>query len=98
MHTNVRTHTHTHAHTRTRTHSHTHTHTRIYAHACACLRTPTPPSKGAGEAIPAFEEAVRGMAAGGLRRLEIPGELVEELAYPIAPKATRYNAGPVPKT
>ena len=30
---------------------------------------------GAGEAIPAFEEAVSQMRVGGIRRLEIPGEL-----------------------
>ena len=53
---------------------------------------------GAGEAIPAFEEAVRGMTVGGLRRVEVPGELVERLAYPIEPKAMRYAAGPRPKT
>ena len=36
---------------------------------------------GAGEAIPAFEEAVREMRVGGIRRIEIPGELEEKLAY-----------------
>ena len=34
---------------------------------------------GSGEAIPAFEEAVEGMRVGGVRRIEIPGELEERL-------------------
>ena len=44
---------------------------------------------GAQEAIPAFEEAVAGMKVGGVRRVEIPGELEQQLAYPVD-KATRY--------
>jgi FKBP-type peptidyl-prolyl cis-trans isomerase len=36
---------------------------------------------GRGEAIPAFEEAVLEMKQGGIRRIEIPGELEEKLAY-----------------
>ena len=52
---------------------------------------------GKGEAIPAFEEAVLGMAEGGLRRFEVPGERVDALAYPLD-KETRYNKGPVPTT
>ena len=36
---------------------------------------------GRGEAIPAFEEAVHGMRVGGVRRIEIPGELEEKLGY-----------------
>ncbi|GHP09465.1 hypothetical protein PPROV_000820000 [Pycnococcus provasolii] len=52
---------------------------------------------GKGEAIKAFDEAVLGMKEGGLRRFEIPGELVDELAYTLNPK-TRYDRGPVPVT
>lgn len=36
--------------------------------------------KPAVQAIPAFEEAVAGMAAGGLRRIELPGTR-PELSY-----------------
>ena len=53
---------------------------------------------GRGQAIPAFEEAVAGMRAGGVRRVEIPGALVSQLAYPIQPKAARYERGPKPQT
>jgi len=52
---------------------------------------------GKGEAIPAFEEAITGMKQGGVRRVEIPGELVEELGYS-KQKEQRYVAGPVPQT
>jgi len=52
---------------------------------------------GKGEAIPAFEEAVGGMRQGGVRRVEIPGELEPRLGYSLD-KAQRYKAGPVPKT
>ena len=52
---------------------------------------------GSGEAIPAFEEAVEGMRVGGVRRIEIPGELEERLAYPVD-KSMRYAAGPKPFT
>ena len=52
---------------------------------------------GAGEAIPAFEEAVSQMRVGGIRRLEIPGELEEKLAYSRDP-SQRYAVGPVPQT
>ena len=38
---------------------------------------------GRGEAIPAFEEAVATMQPNGLRRVEIPGELVDKLG-PVA--------------
>jgi FKBP-type peptidyl-prolyl cis-trans isomerase len=50
---------------------------------------------GAQEAIPAFEEAVSGMKVGGVRRVEIPGELEQKLAYPVD-KQTRYAQGPKP--
>lgn len=52
---------------------------------------------GRGEAIPAFEEAVAGMRVGGVRRIEIPGELEEKLGYS-RDKALRYNVGPKPST
>lgn len=52
---------------------------------------------GRGEAIPAFEEAVVGMRVGGVRRIEIPGELEEKLGYS-RDKALRYNVGPKPTT
>ena len=52
---------------------------------------------GRGEAIPAFEEAVAGMRVGGVRRIEIPGELEEKLGYS-RDKALRYNVGPKPTT
>lgn len=52
---------------------------------------------GAGEAIPAFEEAVAQMRVGGIRRIEIPGELEEKLAYSRDP-SQRYAVGPVPQT
>ena len=52
---------------------------------------------GRGEAIPAFEEAVLEMKQGGIRRIEIPGELEEKLAYSRDP-SLRYNVGPVPST
>jgi len=52
---------------------------------------------GQGQAIPAFEEAVLDMRQGGIRRIEIPGELEEKLAYSRDP-AQRYTVGPVPTT
>jgi len=52
---------------------------------------------GRGEAIPAFEEAVLAMKQGGIRRIEIPGELEEQLAYSRNP-SQRYSVGPVPST
>ena len=52
---------------------------------------------GKGQAIPAFEEAVLEMRQGGIRRIEIPGELEEKLAYSRDP-AQRYTVGPVPTT
>jgi len=52
---------------------------------------------GKNEAIPAFEEAVSGMKVGGVRRVEIPGELEEALGYSRTPSA-RYALGPEPKT
>lgn len=52
---------------------------------------------GRGEAIPAFEEAVLEMKQGGIRRIEIPGELEEKLAYSRDP-AMRYAVGPEPQT
>jgi len=52
---------------------------------------------GQGQAIAAFEEAVLGMKQGGMRRIEIPGELEEKLAYS-RDAALRYNVGPVPTT
>lgn len=50
---------------------------------------------GRGEAIPAFEEAVHGMRVGGVRRIEIPGELEEKLGYS-RNKSARYSVGPKP--
>ena len=50
---------------------------------------------GSGEAIPGFEEAVRGMRVGGVRRIEIPGELEEKLGYS-RDKSVRYSVGPKP--
>jgi len=50
---------------------------------------------GSGEAIPGFEEAVAGMKVGGVRRIEIPGELEEKLGYS-RDKTLRYNVGPKP--
>lgn len=64
---------------------------------------------GAGQAIPAFEEAVRDMRVGGIRRVEVRGEL-PELSYPrdrsqrftneLVPsregKMYRYRYGPQP--
>ena len=38
-----------------------------------------------------------GMRVGGVRRIEIPGELEQALAYPVD-KASRYSAGPKPFT
>ncbi|OUS43950.1 FKBP-type peptidyl-prolyl cis-trans isomerase [Ostreococcus tauri] len=52
---------------------------------------------GAGEAIPAFEEAVQGMRVGGVRRIEIPGELEEKLGYS-RDKSQRYSVGPKPSS
>ena len=52
---------------------------------------------GEGRAIPAFEEAVLEMKQGGIRRIEIPGELEEKLAYSRDP-AMRYAVGPEPTT
>lgn len=52
---------------------------------------------GAGTAIPAFEEAVLEMKQGGIRRIEIPGELEEKLAYS-RDKSQRYTVGPEPST
>lgn len=52
---------------------------------------------GGGQAIPGFEEAVRGMRVGGVRRIEIPGELEEKLGYS-RDKSMRYSVGPKPTT
>jgi len=52
---------------------------------------------GQGQAIAAFEQAVLDMRKGGMRRIEIPGELEEQLAWSRDPKL-RYNVGPVPST
>lgn len=53
---------------------------------------------GDGRAIPAFDEAVRGMRVGGVRRIEIPGELEEVLGYS-RNKGARYDGvGPKPST
>ena len=46
---------------------------------------------GAHAAIPAFEEAVAGMRAGGLRRVEVPGER-PELSYPRG-RRERFESG-----
>ena len=46
---------------------------------------------GAHAAIPAFEEAVAGMRAGGLRRVEVPGER-PELSYP-RDRRERFESG-----
>ncbi len=40
------------------------------------------PAAGGVQAIPAIEEAVAGMRAGGLRRIEIPGS-IPQLGYPL---------------
>lgn len=48
---------------------------------------------GRGEAIPAFEEAVLQMKQGGIRRLEIPGELEEKLAYSRDPSLRQGKLG-----
>jgi len=50
---------------------------------------------GAGEAIPAFEEAVAGMKVGGIRRVECPGKN-PELVWARKPRGERYNKGPKP--
>lgn len=44
---------------------------------------------GAGQAIIAFEEAVKTMKAGGLRRVEVPGS-IPELGYPLD-RAKRFT-------
>ena len=56
---------------------------------------------GSATTIPAFSEAVMGMKKGGLVRIEVPGELMEELAYSLN-RAQRYNGktyivGPQPQ-
>ena len=62
---------------------------------------------GREQAIPAIEEAVMEMKVGGVRRIEVPGSLVQNLAYPITPPDgsssnsrdfNRYARGPVPDT
>ncbi|KAL4447984.1 hypothetical protein ABPG75_005203 [Micractinium tetrahymenae] len=55
---------------------------------------------GSGEVIPAFDEAVAGMRAGGVRRVEVLGEL-PQLSYPRDPKKRyvsrgKYRYGPQP--
>jgi FKBP-type peptidyl-prolyl cis-trans isomerase len=50
---------------------------------------------GSGQAIPAFEEAVAGMRAGGVRRLELAGER-PELGWD-RDRSSRYLKGPKPK-
>jgi len=52
---------------------------------------------GKGEAIAAFDEAVAGMKVGGVRRVEIPGELEEVLGYS-KDYSVRYVRGPEPTT
>ena len=53
---------------------------------------------GSGEAIPAFDEAVLNMGKGGIKRIEIAGELEEKLGYSRNP-GERYNGvGPKPTT
>jgi len=56
---------------------------------------------GQDQVIKGFEEAVRGMKAGGLRRIEIPGEC-EELGYSLQREVrfdgiNHYRYGPQPK-
>ncbi|PSC68182.1 Peptidyl-prolyl cis-trans isomerase PASTICCINO1 [Micractinium conductrix] len=46
---------------------------------------------GGGEVIPAFDEAVAGMAVGGVRRVEVLGE-IPELGYP-RDRAQRFVSG-----
>ena len=54
---------------------------------------------GSGEAIPAFDEAVLNMGKGGIKRIEIAGELEEKLGYSIRFPGERYNGvGPKPTT
>ena len=57
---------------------------------------------GAGQAIPAIEEAVKGMSVGGIRRIEVRGER-PELSYPRDrskrfgnDKVFTYTVGPQP--
>mmetsp|Transcript_25968 Transcript_25968/g.85397 ORF Transcript_25968/g.85397 Transcript_25968/m.85397 type:complete len:219 (-) Transcript_25968:1273-1929(-) len=57
---------------------------------------------GAGTVIPAFEEAVGSMKVGGIRRMEVPGDL-PELSYPrkreerfVDATGLRYRYGPQP--
>jgi len=58
---------------------------------------------GDGTTIKAFEEAVMRMKKGGLCRIEVPGELMEQLAYPLSrerrfvPGSLTYAIGPQPK-
>ena len=57
---------------------------------------------GSGEAIPAFEEAVMNMRPGGLVRVELPGDRMEELGYSLDlqrrfSKGFTYAVGPQPQ-
>lgn len=47
---------------------------------------------GGGEVIFGFEEVVAGMKVGGVRRIEISGELEEKFGY-LCDKVLRYNVG-----
>ena len=53
---------------------------------------------GSGEAIPAFDEAVLTMGKGGVKRIEIAGELEETLGYSRNPKERYDGVGPKPTT
>ena len=52
---------------------------------------------GSGEAIPAFDEAVLNMGKGGIKRIEIAGELEEKLGYSRNP-GERYKGLDKPTT
>ena len=83
--------------------SHVHAMYTLYDMMCTCgIKTgewcfDERPVVGGGQAIPGFEEAVRGMRVGGVRRIEIPGELEEKLGYS-RDKSLRYPVGPKPTT
>jgi FKBP-type peptidyl-prolyl cis-trans isomerase len=53
---------------------------------------------GSGEAIPAFDEAVLNMGKGGIKRIEIAGELEEKLGYSRNPNERYNGVGPKPTT
>ena len=60
-------------------------------HACTCPQVNACCSLGLRQVIPAFDEAVAGMAVGGVRRVEVLGE-IPELGYP-RDRAQRFVSG-----